>query len=117
MIEALLRLVLRAVLGEAAEAATRRLARVGARLSIMASVVAYWLAAYVLWTFAGGLALRYGALTAYDGPLFAVIAVVAGLWHYRTYVRAGRQQALVVFVGVQLAWLVIVLARNGAFRF
>ena len=27
--------------------------------------------------------------------------------------RAGRERGLVIFVGVQLAWLVLVLLQNG----
>ena len=42
-------------------------------------------------------------------------AVIGGLCHYKTQVRAGAERGLAVFVGVQLAWLVVVLIQNGAF--
>ena len=86
------------------------------RASILVSVIAHWLAAYVLWTFAAGLAHRYGVLTTYDSYFFVVLAVVVGFWHDRVRLARGREQGLVVFVGGQLAWLVIVLVQNGVFR-
>lgn len=85
------------------------------RASILVSVIAHWLGAFVLWSFAGGLALHYGVLTTYPGPFFGLVALGGGIWHYRTVVRAGRERGLTVFVGVQVAWLVIVLAQNGVF--
>jgi len=87
----------------------------GSRASVLVSIVAQWLGAYVLWTFAGGLLLYYGIVTRYDGTLFGVVALVLGFLHYRTRVIAGREQAALVFVGGQLAWLVIVLFQNGLF--
>jgi len=47
--------------------------------------------------------------------LFGVVALVLGFLHYRTRVSAGREQAALVFVGGQLAWLAIVLVQNGLF--
>jgi hypothetical protein len=85
------------------------------RAAILVSVVAHWLGAWVLWTFAAGLAHRYGVLAAYDAPLFVVFALVVGWWHYRVRIARGREPGLAVFVGGQLAWLVIVLVRNGVF--
>jgi hypothetical protein len=38
-----------------------------------------------------------------------------GFWHYRVRLARGREQGLVVFVGGQLVWLVIVLVQNGVF--
>ena len=87
----------------------------GSRASVVVSVVAQWLGAYVLWTFAGGLLLYYGVVTRYDGTLFGVVALALGFLHYRTRVSAGREQAALVFVGGQLAWLAIVLVQNGLF--
>ena len=104
------------VLGAAAALVARFFGRSQSRASILVSVVAHWLAAYVLWTFAAGLAYRYGVLAAYDSYLFVILAVVLGFWHYRTRVERGREPALAVFVGGQLAWLVILLVRNGLFR-
>jgi hypothetical protein len=83
------------------------------RASILVSVIAQWTGAFVLWSFTGGLALHYGILASYPGQLFALIAVGGGIWHYRTAIAAGRQRGLTVFLGVQLAWLVIVLVQNG----
>jgi hypothetical protein len=93
--------------------AARFLGKSGSRASLLVSVIAHWLAAYVLWNFAGGLALHYGVLGAYPGGFFGVVALLGGVWHYRTAIRAGRERGLAVFVGAQLAWLVIVLAQNG----
>jgi amino acid transporter len=86
------------------------------RASVLVSVIAHWLGAFVLWSFAGGLALHYGILSAYPGPFFGLVALAGGFWHYRTIVSFGRDRGLTVFVGVQLAWLVIVLAQNGVFK-
>jgi len=85
----------------------------GTRLSILGSVVALWLTAYVLWGFAGGLAAHHGLIARYDGALFAALAVAGGAWQYRTHVRRGRDRGLTVFVAAQLFWLVVVMARNG----
>lgn len=101
--------------GAAAVAVARLRGRSESRGSILLSVVSHWLAAYALWTFGGGLALRYGALHAYDGTFFAVLALGLGVWQYRTRVSAGREPALAIFVAGQLAWLVIVGAQNGLF--
>ena len=86
-----------------------------ARASLLLSVVAAWLGAYVLWTFVGGLALHYGLLSTYPGAVFGLVALVGAVWHYRTQVRAGPPRGLAIFVGVQLAWLAVVLLQNGVF--
>lgn len=85
----------------------------GSRLSVLVSVLSGWLAAYVLWSLAGGLAARYGVLTTYNGPLFAAMAVVAGTWQYHTHVRQGRERGLTIFVAAQLVWLIVVIVQNG----
>jgi len=85
----------------------------GSRLSVLGSVIALWLTAYVLWGFAGGLAAHYGLIARYDGGLFAALAVAGTAWQYRAQVRRGRDRGLTVFVAGQLIWLVIVMARNG----
>jgi hypothetical protein len=85
----------------------------GSRLSILGSVIALWLTAYVLWGFAGGLAAHYGLLARYDGGLFAALALAGAAWQYRTQVRRGRDRGLTVFVAGQLLWLLVVMARNG----
>jgi hypothetical protein len=99
--------------GVAAVALARVLGHSGSRASVLVSVVAYWLAAYALWTLAGGLALRYGWLSAYDGTLFAGLALGLGAWQYRTRLRAGAEPARAIFVGGQFVWLVIVGVQNG----
>jgi hypothetical protein len=103
-------------LGVAATLVGRFLGRAESRASVLVSVIAHWLGAYVLWTFAAGLAHRYGVLAAYDSYLFVILAVVVGFWHYRTRIERGRQPALAVFVGGQLVWLLILLVQNGIFR-
>jgi hypothetical protein len=104
------------VLGAATVLVARFFGRSDSRASVLVSVIAHWLAAYVLWTFAAGLAQRYGVLAAYDSYLFVVLAVVVGYWHYRVRVARGREPGLVVFVGGQLVWLVILLVQNGVFK-
>jgi len=86
------------VLGLVVAAAARFLGRPGSRASILVSVVASWLGAWILWSFA----------------FFAPVALFGALVHYRVYVRAGRVEGLAVFVGGQLAWLAVVLVQNGA---
>jgi hypothetical protein len=103
-------------LGVASVLVARFLGHSESRASALVSVIAHWLGAYVLWTFTAGLAHRYGVLAAYDSYLFVVLAVIVGFWHYRARVAWGREQALAVFVGGQLAWLVILLVQNGVFR-
>ncbi len=118
MTRAVLAALLRIVAGDRSAAAlTEAARRVGARVSMILSVLTAWLAAWVLWTFAGGLAVDHGMLTVYDGPFFILVALVGGVLQYRTYVRAGRQPALAILVGGQLVWLVVVLARNGLITF
>jgi hypothetical protein len=94
-------------------AVARRLGKSGSRPSVLVSVVALWITAWALWGLFGGLAARYGLLDRYDGTLFAVLAVAAGAWQYRTQVRQGRERGLTVFVAAQILWLVVVMARNG----
>jgi len=84
-------------------AVARALGWSGTRLSVLGSVIALWLTAYVLWGFAGGLAAHYGLIARYDG----------GAWQYRTQVSRGRDRGLTVFVAGQLLWLVVVMVRNG----
>jgi len=101
-------------LGIAVAAAARFFGRRGSRASIFVSVVSCWLGAWVLWSFAGGLLVRYGVLSTYHGALFAPVALLGAVAHYRAHVRAGRVEGLAVFVGGQLAWLAVVLVQNGA---
>lgn len=101
------------VAGAGSVALARLLGKSGSCASVLVSVVAHWLGAWVIWSFAGGLALRYGVLTTYEGAWFAVVALIGAIAHYRVEVRAGREQGLMVFVGAQLLWLVVVLLQNG----
>jgi len=91
----------------------RLLGKSGSRASMAVSIAAHWLGAYVLWSFLGGLALHYGVLSAYDGALFAVLALGVGYWQYITAVTRGRSRGLVIFVAGQLGWLTILLYQNG----
>jgi hypothetical protein len=100
-------------LGVATVALARLLGKSGSRGSRVVSIVSRWLAAYVLWSFAGGLARTYGLLVEYYSPAFAVIALLGAIFEYRARGRAGPERGLVIFVGVQLAWLVFVLLQNG----
>ena len=99
--------------GLATVAVSRRLGKSGSRPSVFVSVLALWITAWALWSFAGGLAAHYGVLHRYDGTLFAALALAGGAWQYRTQVRQGRERGLTVFVGAQILWLVVVMARNG----
>ena len=99
--------------GVATVAIARRLGKSGSRPSVFVSVLALWIAAWALWGLVGGLAAQYGLLQRYDGTLFAVLALTAGALQYRTQVRQGRERGLTVFVGAQILWLVVVMARNG----
>ena len=103
-------------LGALTVGAARFFGKSGSRASTLTSVIAQWLAAYVLWSFAGGLAVRHGFLEVYHPTIFGALAVVAAGWHYRVQVRAGREQGRIIFVGCQLAWLGVLLAENGLFR-
>jgi hypothetical protein len=95
-------------------AVARAFGKCGSRLSVAVSLVSLWLAAWVLWTFAAGLAACWRAIAWYDSRLFGVFALAGGVWHYRTHVRAGRDRGLAVF-GERLAGLFILLIQNGAF--
>jgi hypothetical protein len=101
------------LLGIATVALARLLGKSGSRGSVVVSIVSRWIAAYVLWSLGGGLARTYGLLVEYYTPAFAVIALLGALFEYRARLRAGRDRALAIFVGVQLAWLVFVLLQNG----
>ena len=110
---ALATLVVLFLLGMAAVTLARFFGRSGSRASVGVTVVAHWLAAYVLWSFAAGLAVSAGFLTTYHSAAFATICLLGALFQYRAHVQAGRDRGLAIFVGVQLAWLVFVLLQNG----
>jgi hypothetical protein len=104
------------VLGCLAIWTARFFGRSGSRLSVLVSVLSGWVSAYVLWSFAGGLAARYGFLESYNGGFFSLFALVSGMWQYRAQVSHGRERGLTVFIAAQLVWLAIVLFQNGALR-
>jgi hypothetical protein len=103
------------VLGVIGVATARFFGQSGSRLSIQVSVVAHWLAAYVLWGFAAGLAARYRLIHSYESGWFVLFAL-AGAWlHYRARLAGDAERGLAVFVGAQLVWLFLILLRNGIF--
>jgi amino acid transporter len=110
---ALATLVVLFLLGAGAIALARLFGRSGSRASIGVSIIAHWLGAYVLWSFAAGLAVTAGLLTTYQSAAFAAICLLGALFQYRAHLQAGRDRGLAIFVGVQLAWLVFVLFQNG----
>ena len=110
---ALATLVVLFLLGAGAVALARLFGKSGSRASIGVSIIAYWLGAYVLWSFAAGLAVTAGLLTTYQSAAFAAICLLGAVFQYRAHLQAGRDRGLAIFVGVQLAWLAFVLFQNG----
>ena len=110
---ALLSLAAFIILGVIGVATARFFGKSGSKLAIQVAVVAHWLAAYVLWSFAAGLAAKYGFIADYHAEWFALFALVAGWWHYRVRLASGTERGLAVFVGAQLVWLALILFRNG----
>ncbi len=108
-------LVVILLVAAATVAVARMRGKSGSRASLLLSVIAHWLAAYALWTLAGALGLHWGLLRTYDATWFWVLALALGFWQYRIRRRAGLEPALAIFVGGQLAWLLIVGAQNGMF--
>jgi hypothetical protein len=103
------------VLGMIGVATARFFGKSGSRLSIQVSVVAHWLAAYVLWSFVAGLASRYRLIHSYEAGWFVLFALVGAWLHYRARVAGDAERGLAVFVGAQLVWLLLILLRNGIF--
>ena len=101
------------LLGAIGVATARFFGKSGSRLSIQVSVAAHWLGAYVLWSFAAGLAAKYRLIETYEAGWFVVFALVAGWMHYRAQLAGNTERGLAVFVGAQLVWLFLILARNG----
>jgi len=101
------------LLGSGAVALARVFGKSGSRASIGVSIIAHWLGAYVLWSFAAGLAVTAGLLATYHSAAFAAISLLGAVFQYRAHLKAGRERGLAIFVGVQLAWLVFVLLQNG----
>src|SRR5258708_9304237 len=78
------------VLGVATVALSRLFGRSGSRAAILVSVVAHWLGAWVLWSFAGGLAPPYGLLGPYPRAFFGLLAPPGAILHYPTAAAARR---------------------------
>ena len=76
-------------LGVVTVALARFFGKSGSRASVVVSVAAHWLAAYVLWSFAGGLAVTAGLFSAYHNTPFAAIGVASsiGIAIYARWVR------------------------------
>ena len=110
---ALATLVVLFLIGVGAVTLARLFGKSGSRASVGVSIIAHWLAAYVLWSFAAGLAVTAGLLTRYQSAAFAAICLLGAVFQYRAHLQVGRDRALAIFVGVQLAWLVFVLFQNG----
>jgi hypothetical protein len=101
------------LLGVLGVATARLFGKSGTRLSIQISVVAHWLGAYVLWSFAAGLAAKYRLIAEYEAGWFVLFALVGGWWHYRARLAGTAERGLAIFVGAQLVWLAIILLRSG----
>jgi hypothetical protein len=108
-------LALLALAGGGAAALARLRGTGHPRASLLLSVLAQWLGAYVLWTFAGALLLAAGIIGRYDATLFGLLALALGFWQYRVRRQVGRDAAVLVFLSGQLAWLIVVLVQNGFF--
>ena len=59
------------------------------------------------------MAARSGLIGAEESAWYALFALVGGFWHYRVRIASGRDRGLVVFVGAQLVWLLVLLYRHG----
>jgi hypothetical protein len=101
------------VLGGIGVTTARFFGKSGSKLSIQISVAAHWFAAYVLWSFAAGLAAKYRLIANYEAGWYVLIALVGGWWHYRALLSGGLERGLAVFVGAQFVWLVVILYING----
>ena len=103
------------VIGAAGVVLARFFGASGSRPAAMVTIASHWIAAWVLWTFAAGIAMRAGVVTAYEPALFAVVALGGAMFQYRALTAGAADRARAIFVGAQLAWLVVVLAQNGLF--
>ncbi|MBI2204213.1 MAG: hypothetical protein HYU41_10230 [Candidatus Rokubacteria bacterium] len=101
------------VLGVAGVWLARALGLSGSRAAAIVSIASQWIAAWAVWTFAGAIAVHAGVLPGYEPTLFAAIALGGGLAQYHFLVRGAADRARAVFVGAQLAWLLVVMVQNG----
>ena len=101
------------LLGVLGVATARFFGKSGSRLAVQVTVVAQWLGAYVLWSFAAGMAEKYRLIAEYEAGWFVLFAVAAGWWHYRVRITSGVERGLAIFVGAQLVWLAVILVRSG----
>jgi hypothetical protein len=88
--------------------------RRGADFSLVASVIAQWLVAYLVWTLAVAVVESFRGVeeerrALYTTYGFAVFAALMGLWQYRLARAGARQQAARVFLWAQMAWLALLL--------
>ena len=103
------------VIGAAGIVLARFFGASGSRPAAIVTVASHWIAAWMLWTFAAGIAVRAGLMTVYEPALFAVVALGAAWFQYGALAGGAHDRARAIFVGGQLAWLVVVLAQNGLF--
>jgi hypothetical protein len=103
------------VIGAAGVVLARVFGASGSRPAAMVTIASHWIAAWVLWTFVAGLALQAGVLAVYEPALFAAVALGGAIFQYQALARGASDRARTIFVGAQLAWLVLVLAQNGLF--
>lgn len=95
--------------------------RRGTDFSLVASVMAQWLVAYLIWTL---LMVAVDSVDGVDQPRralyttygFGLFAALLGLWQYRLAQTGARQHAARVFLWGQVGWLLLVLAERGALR-
>jgi hypothetical protein len=93
--------------------------RRGADFSLVASVIAQWLVAYLVWTLLG---VAVDSVDGVDQPRralyttygFVLFAALLGLWQYRLTRAGAHQYAARVFLWGQIGWLLLVLAERGA---
>jgi hypothetical protein len=100
-------------LGVIGAVAARFFGRKTSRLSALVSVIVSWMGAFAVWSFAVALAARWGFIAGDEAGWFGIFALVGGWWHYRVRVASGPERGLVVFIGAQLVWLLLLLYRNG----
>ena len=100
------------LLGLVGVATARFFGKSGSKLSIQISVAAHWFAAYVLWSFAAGLAVKYRLISEYEAGWFVLFGLVGGWVQYRARLAGDAERGLAIFVGAQLVWLLLILYGN-----
>jgi hypothetical protein len=97
------------------------LRRRGGDFSLVASVIAQWLVAYLAWTVVNAAVDSLGGVdqprrVVYTTYGFVVFAALLGLWQYRLARSGARRQAAQVFGWGQLGWLLLILVERGVLR-